>query len=144
MTFITSKFPNTSAYEVWSTIQKTKTLFEITKGWVSFGDTQDWPKEWYEGLIINTSIHPFGSLKGIPYTIMVQEMNPQKGIIRTVESSPGIIKEWHHTMHVGVHNGIVQYTDAVSVEARKMQWLVKLYILLYYRSRHRRLRKLLR
>lgn len=138
----TSLFP-ASGDIVWELLQKSSTLFFITKNWITFGDREHFPERWHNHTVIYTTVRPFAQSSNKPYKIIFITIDNNKLIMKTRESGAGI-KTWNHTMRVqSVSIDRCYYIDEVEAKAGILTPLLWLYIKLYYKHRHKRWMELL-
>ena len=81
---ITSQF-NISAEVAWCLVKKSSTLIFITKGLLSFSDSDHFPAEWVEDSTVASRLKFFGLIPAWKHQIHFQKVNDSELEITTEE-----------------------------------------------------------
>ena len=140
---ITSKF-NISAVDAWRLLKKSSTLIFITKGLLSFSDSDQFPEEWLENRSVTSRLKFFGLFPAWNHEIYFQKISDSVLEIITEEQG-GIVSKWEHLIKVSptYNDAIILYTDQIDIEAGLFTPFVWLYAHLFYRYRQLRWKRLI-
>lgn len=140
---ITSKL-NISAGDAWRLVKKSSTLIFITKGVLSFSDSDHYPEEWLENRSVTSRLKFFGLFPAWNHEIYFQKICDSALEILTQEQG-GIVSKWEHLIKVTPtdNDAIILYTDQIDIEAGLFTPFVWLYAHLFYRYRQLRWKRLI-
>lgn len=141
---VTSTFP-AAPERVWWLLLRKETFLYITRGMMSFQDSETWPETLMEqdvSLSLRLRLFDFGLW--MPHHIRFVEVDPERRVIQTREQG-GMIRLWGHRMTLEPDGaGGTRYTDRVDLEAAVLTPFVWLFARAFYRHRHRRWQEWLR
>ena len=140
---ITSKL-NISAGDAWRLVKKSSTLIFITKGVLSFSDSDHYPEEWLENRSVTSRLKFFGLFPAWNHEIYFQKIRDSALEIITEEQG-GVVSKWQHLIKISpTHNDAISlYTDQIEIEAGLLTPLVWLYAHLFDRYRQLRWKRLI-
>jgi hypothetical protein len=106
-------------------MQHSDTLIYVNRGVVTFTNADNFPPQWYEGLLIQTDIKVFGYTSLTDYRIHFVRIDQKNKEIETKEGG-GDLQQWDHIMRLepGSDNQSCWYTDEVGVSAGTRTWIV--------------------
>jgi hypothetical protein len=135
---ITSEL-NISADDAWQLVKKSSTLTFVTKGLLSFSDSDHFPTEWVEDSRVVSRLRFFGIIPAWNHQIHFQKVSDSELEI-TTEEQGGIVSKWKHRIKISsINKGATSlYTDEVEIEAGLLTPVVWLYANLLYRYRQLR------
>src|SRR5690625_5227284 len=140
---ISSEFP-ASADQVWALVKRSNTLVYVTRGLLGFGGAEEFPRQWRQGMQIQTRLLFFGVRPGWRHRLTFKEICDTKREQFTEEGG-GLVPVWNHLIKVEEHDaGCSRYTDDVEIGAGWLTPLMWLYAHVFYRYRQWRWRSLLR
>lgn len=127
------------ASRVWGLLPLKDTFLYITRGMMSYTDTDQWPTRLFtEGTTLTTRVRLFGWGPSSPHKVAVVRVDDAQGEIETKECG-GLVRVWNHQMRVEPVSGVeCRYTDCIEVQAGLVTPLVWLFAALFCRYRQRR------
>jgi ligand-binding SRPBCC domain-containing protein len=130
--------------QVWQLLLSKETLLFITRGMMTFTDSEDWPEPLFSpGTKIDTRVRLFGRGPAFPHQVRIVRVDETKREIDTEEDG-GLLDIWNHRMHVeAVSSEESLYTDHIELRAGLITPVIWSFAFVYYRYRHRRWRELL-
>lgn len=140
---ITSQL-NISANDAWRLVKKSSTLIFITRGLLSFSDSDHFPAEWIEKKSVTSRLKFFGLVPAWNHEIYFQKISDSALEIITEEQG-GVVSKWQHLIKLSPtpNDAISLYTDQIDIEAGLLTPLVWLYAHLFYRYRQLRWKRLI-
>ncbi|NQU21756.1 MAG: hypothetical protein HQ567_10770 [Candidatus Nealsonbacteria bacterium] len=132
------------AGQVWQLLLSKETFLFITRGMMTFTDSEVWPEPLFSpGAKIDTRVRFFGRGPASPHQIRIVRVDEIKREINTEENG-GLVDIWNHRMRVEAVSGEESfYTDHIELRAGLITPVVWSFAFVYYRYRHRRWRELL-
>jgi ligand-binding SRPBCC domain-containing protein len=132
------------AAQVWSLVKKSSTLVFVTKGFVGFSGSRQFPSEWQQGSSQSTRLLFFGFIPAWRHTLTFKCINEQQMSLYTNEGG-GPVRVWNHAIQVVPSDDTsCIYNDDVEIKAGILTIFVWAYAQLFYRYRQLRWRSLLR
>ena len=133
------------ARRVWELLLLKGSFLYVTRGLLSYTDTDQWPPKLFsEGTTLTTRVRLFGLGPSSPHHVQVVRVDEAQSEIETMESG-ALVRVWNHRMRVEpVLETACRYTDCIEVQAGLLTPLVWLFAAGFYRYRQRRWRQLLR
>jgi hypothetical protein len=134
-----------SASRVWELLLLKDSFLYVTRGVISYTDTDRWPTRLFtEGMTLTTRVRLFGLGPSSPHKVQVVRVDEAQGEIETKESG-GLARVWNHRMQVEPVSGVAcRYTDTIELQAGLLTPLAWLFAAGFYRYRQRRWRQWLR
>jgi ligand-binding SRPBCC domain-containing protein len=143
MVRVSSELP-ASAERVWELLLRKDTFLNITRGMMSYSDTDRWPETLFSpGTTLATRIRLFQWGPATRHEVRIVRVDEAEREIDTEESGPRV-RAWNHRMRVeAISANESRYTDRVELRAGLLTPVVWLFALLFYRYRHRRWKSLI-
>jgi len=129
--------------EVWDTLKKTDTFLYITRGFMGFEGTAEWPSEFRLGLEVNTRILFFNFLPAWRHSLSVVRMDAQALELHSQERG-GPIGRWNHLIRLErLPDHRTGYSDTIDIKAGAATIPVWIFAHLFYRYRQFRWKMLI-
>jgi len=130
------------ANRVWELLLLKDSFLYVTRGLMSYTDTDQWPTRLFtEGTTLTTRVRLFGLGPSFPHKVQVVRVDEAQREIETKESG-GLVRVWDHRMRVDAVSEVTcRYTDCIEVQAGLLTPLVWLFAAGFYRYRHSRWRQ---
>ncbi len=127
---------------VWSELRKTESFLFVTKGMMSFAETEAWPALLMEqGKVMPIRLKLWGVGPYLGHVIRFVEVDADRRIVQTEEQG-GLVRVWDHRMTMEPHDGgTTRYTDRVQLQAGVLTPFVRPFAMAFYRHRQRRWRE---
>lgn len=124
------------ADQVWQLLLGKETFLFITRGMMTFTDSELWPETLFSpNTKIDTRVRFFGIGPAFPHQVQVVRVDESEQEIDTVESG-GLVSVWNHRMRVeALSSEQSRYTDEIELHAGLITPFVWLFAAVYYRYR---------
>lgn len=130
--------------QVWELLLRKDTLLTITRGVVSYADSEQWPERLFNcGTALTMQVRLFGCGPASPHKVRVVRVDEAEREIETEEHG-GLVSAWNHRMHVEAVSTVEsRYTDTIELRAGLLTPVAWSFACLFYWYRQRQWRNLL-
>ncbi len=134
---------NISADDAWKLLQQRDTFLYITRGFLGFSGSKNWPEKFYKDLLLHTRLIFYHIIPGWKHRLKIIQLDHLKYELFSNESG-GPVRAWNHLIKIEPEaEHTCRYMDQIDIKAGILTPFIWGYAHLFYRYRQRRWKKLI-
>ena len=133
-----------SADAAWKLLLQRNTFLYITKGFLGFTGSKNWPEKFFEGLFIQTRLIFYHIIPSWKHQLQIVTLDHNIHELLSNENG-GPVRSWKHLIRIEPETDLkCRYMDQVDIKAGIFTPFIWGYAHIFYRYRQRRWKKLIK